>query len=86
MSHGRKQLVYRASNTVIDSFEAMEEKLFPLGWRRKEGGNPSVRVYQHHRSTITLPDDFLHLSEIELYDIVAHSKAAFELQDISTSE
>lgn len=85
MEIGKPLLIYRATHEVIKSFDAMEEKIYPLGWRRVPSDDYSFRVYKRKRNTIRLPDDWDHLLEFHLIDIVIQSNCAFETR-ITTSD
>lgn len=82
----RKMLVYRATNEVISSYEALENKLFELGWERCPSRDPLLRQYYRRENgpyLLTLPTvEFQSLKPIHLYDIVVQSRTAFEVRDI----
>ncbi|EFJ11889.1 hypothetical protein SELMODRAFT_122532 [Selaginella moellendorffii] len=81
----KKQLVYRATNEVITSFDLLEDKLFALGWERCDSEAEESR--QYFRSVngpyfISLPADFTKLKTTHMYDIVVQSRTAFEVRDV----
>ncbi|KAH7285109.1 hypothetical protein KP509_33G013400 [Ceratopteris richardii] len=84
----RKLLVYRATDEVISSYEALEAKLFALGWERNTSCSVTVRRY-HRTETgpfsqlLVLPNlEFRHLKTIHLYNIVVQTRTAFEVRDV----
>jgi hypothetical protein len=85
MEVGKPLLIHRATGEVIKSFDAMEEKLYPLGWRRIPSDDFAFRVYKKKRNVIRLPDDWNHLQEFQLIEVVIKSGCAFETR-ITTSE
>lgn len=85
MEIGNPLLIYRATGDVIKSFDAMEERIFPLGWRRVPSNDYSFRVYKKKRNILRLPDDWNHLREFHLIEIVIKSGCAFETR-ITTSD
>ncbi|KAH7351829.1 hypothetical protein KP509_19G016400 [Ceratopteris richardii] len=82
----KKMLVYRATNEVISSYEALESKLFELGWERCPSRDPLLRQYYRRENgpyLLTLPVVEFHcLKPIHLYDIVVQSRTAFEVRDV----
>ncbi|MCO5604425.1 hypothetical protein L7F22_058590 [Adiantum nelumboides] len=84
----RKLLVYRASDEVISSYDALEAKLFALGWERDTECFVGIRRYHRTESgpfsqLLVLPNlEFRHLKTIHLYNIVVQSRTAFEVRDV----
>ncbi|XP_062108627.1 flowering-promoting factor 1-like protein 3 [Humulus lupulus] len=79
----RKVLVHTASNEVITSYSALEQKLSSLGWERYYD-DPDLLQF-HKRSTvhlISLPKDFNKLKSMHMYDIVVKNRNVFEVRDM----
>lgn len=85
MEIGQPMLIHRATQEIIKSFDAMEEKIFPLGWQRVNLEDYNFRVYKLKRNVIRLPDDWDHLSEVNLTQLVIRCGCAFEVR-IATSD
>ncbi|PON80340.1 Flowering-promoting factor 1-like protein [Parasponia andersonii] len=84
MSQGkRKVLVHTASNEVITSYAALEQKLSSLGWERYYD-DPDLLQF-HRRSTvhlISLPKDTNKFKSVHMYDIVTKNPDVFEVRDM----
>ncbi|PON88310.1 Flowering-promoting factor 1-like protein [Trema orientale] len=79
----RRVLVHTASNEVITSYAALEQKLSALGWERYYD-DPDLLQF-HKRSTvhlISLPKDFNKFKSMHMYDIVVKNRNVFEVRDM----
>ena len=79
----RKVLVHTATNEVITSYEALEQKLSSLGWERYYD-DPDLLQF-HKRSTvhlISLPKDFSKFKSMHMFDIVVKNRNVFEVRDM----
>lgn len=86
MEIGKPMLIHRATQEIIKSFEAMEEKIFPLGWQRVPCEDYNYRVYRYKRNLIRLPDDWHHLSEVNLLQLVIKCDCAFEVRTATSDD
>lgn len=86
MEIGKPLLIHRATNEVIKSFDAMEEKIFPMGWRRIPSDDYSFRVYKHKRHILRLPDDWEHLEEFHLIEIIIETGCSVFETRVTTSD
>lgn len=81
--HSKKMLYHVASDEVIKSYAALEQKLSALGWERYYD-DPDLLQF-HKRSTvdlISLPRDFNKFKSMHMYDIVIKNRNEFEVRDV----